>query len=91
MLPGIPFIRHVSSAKDDSREWKMLLSVSWIIIRKRSGPSTDPWGTPEIASVTSDKVQLTDTLCNLPVRKDFIQSSSLPLIPVLLILFSRIV
>jgi len=60
----------------------MLAGRSFINIRKRTGPNTIPWGTPEVTAGTFDEVALfTTTIWVLLVRKDVIQMWMFPLIP----------
>ena len=50
----------------------MLLFMSFMY-RKRTGARTEPCGTPDVTHVLSDRVPLTETLCFLCERNDFIQ------------------
>ena len=36
---------------------------SFIYARKRMGPNTDPWGTPDVTGIDDDLDPLTTTLC----------------------------
>jgi len=67
-----------------------LLTRSPIKIRKRRGPNTLPWGTPECNGALCDKVCPIHTFCVLFVRKFKIHLNMFPCIPLLLNLFSRI-
>ena len=40
----------------------MLLFMSFMYSRKRTGSRTDPCGTPDVTHVLSDRVPLTETL-----------------------------
>ena len=42
-------------------------------IRNSMGPSTVPWGTPDVTTIFSDVVFSKSTVCVLFVRKDVIQ------------------
>ena len=55
MFLNFPFIILVSSVKDESIECLIFSSISWIIIKKSSGPSTDPCRTPDMTSFFYDK------------------------------------
>ena len=48
---------------------------------KRIGPRTLPWGTPLVMIFESEKKFPTFTCCDLPKSIDFIQDSTLPVIP----------
>ncbi|KAH3859817.1 hypothetical protein DPMN_102638 [Dreissena polymorpha] len=62
----------VSSAK--RRTWDVTREGrSFMYRRKRRGPRTDPWGTPEVTGTWSDLVPSTTTDWDLPIRKDWIQ------------------
>ena len=72
LLGGI-YSRFVSSAK-----WKLVeLCIHWcksfMYIRNRRGPKTDPWGTPCSVRVRSDFSPSIDTNCCLSVRYDLNQ------------------
>ena len=58
----------VSSAKVVTRKCLTFPSISFIRVRNRKGPRTDPWGTPFITSDSSDLVPFTTTCGVLPVR-----------------------
>ena len=49
--------------------------------RKRTGPRTEPCGTPDVTHVLSDRAPLTETLCFRCERNDFIQFFVFPVIP----------
>ena len=51
----------------------MLLFMSFMYSRKRTGPRTEPCGTPDVTHVLSDRAPLTETLCFRCERNDFIQ------------------
>ena len=57
------------------------LDMSLMYIKKKSGPSTVPWGTPERTDVGGDSIPSTKTLWFLPIKKDLVQSKGGPLIP----------
>ena len=57
---------------------------SLMYARKREGPSTDPWGTPDGTGLVLDLEPATMTACFLSSRKPSIQASVLPAIPYLL-------
>ena len=59
----------------------MLLLMPFMYSRKRTGPWTEPCGTPDVTHVLSDRVPLTETLCFRCERNDFIQFSVFPVIP----------
>ena len=59
----------------------MLLFMSFMYSRKRTGPRTEPCGTSDVTHVLSDRVPLTETLCIRCERNDFIQSLVVPVIP----------
>ena len=50
----------------------MLLFMSFMYSRKRTGPRTEPCGTPVVTHVLSDRVPLTETLCLRCERYSFI-------------------
>ena len=56
----------------------MLLFMSFMYSRKRTGSRTEPCGTPD---VLSDRVPLTETLCFRCERNYFIQFLVFPVIP----------
>ena len=43
----------------------MLLFMSFMYSRNRTGPRTEPCGTLDVTNVLSDRVPLTETLCFL--------------------------
>ena len=57
------------------------LGRSFIKIKNRSGPKTDPWGTPLSTSNSSDSCPLITTFCFLFSKKAFIQLPTCPFIP----------
>ena len=59
----------------------MFPSMSFMLSKKRTGPRTEPCGTPDVPSVMSDRAPLTETLCLRLDRKDFIQFLVFPVIP----------
>ena len=62
----------------------MLLFMSFMYSRKRTGPRTEPCGpqcgTPDVTHVLSDRVPLTETLCFRCERNDFVQFLVFPVI-----------
>ena len=48
----------------------MLLFMSFMYSRKRTGPRTEPCGTPDVTHVLSDRVPLTETPCFRCGRND---------------------
>jgi len=50
----------------------MLLCMSFMYSRKRTGPITVPCGTPDVTHLLSDRVSLTETRCFRFERNDFI-------------------
>ena len=79
----------MSSAKrrtwDVTREGRSL-----IYRRKRSGPRTDPCGTPEVTGTWSDLMPYTTTDWDLPIRKDWIQDMVWSEAPCSLSLYSNL-
>ena len=59
----------------------MLLVMSFMYSRKRTGPRTEPCGTPDVTHVLSDRDPLTETLCLRCERNDFIKFLVFPVIP----------
>ena len=59
----------------------MLLFMSCMYSRRRTGPRTEPCGTPNVTHVLSDRDPLTETLCLRCERNDFIQFFVFPVIP----------
>ena len=59
----------------------MFPSMSFMYSKKRTGPRTEPCGTPDVTSVMSDRAPLTETLCLQLDRKDLIQFLVFPVIP----------
>ena len=55
--------------------------MSLMCSKKSIGPRTEPCGTPDVASVMSDRAPLTETRCLRFDRKDMIQLCVLPVIP----------
>ena len=51
----------------------MLLFMSFMYSRQRTGPRTEPCGTPDVTRVLYDTVPLTETLCFRCERNDCIQ------------------
>ena len=49
----------------------MLLFMSFMYSRKRTGLRTEPCGTPDVTHVLSDRAPLTETLCFRCERNDF--------------------
>ena len=49
--------------------------------RNNIGPSTVPWGTPEVTSTEMDDVPSNATVCVLSERKTFIQFNVSSLMP----------
>ena len=47
--------------------------MSFMQSKKRTGPRTEPCGTPDVTSVLSDRAPLTETLCLRLDRKDLSQ------------------
>ena len=50
-------------------------------VRKSSGPSTVPWGTPDKISFSDDISPSSNTFCFLLLRNDWIHLAVLPLTP----------
>ena len=65
------------------------LGMSFMKTRKRSGPRTDPWGTPLVTETASEDSPSTTTLWVRPVRKDWIHFRALGSIRVRSSLYSR--
>ena len=59
----------------------MLLFMSFMYSRKRTGPRTEPCGTPDVTHVLSDRAPLTETLCFRCEINDFIKFLVFPVIP----------
>ena len=57
------------------------LWISFIYSKNKSGPRTDPWGTPQVISQCSDWTLLTVTNCFLPLKYDTNQLFATPLTP----------
>ena len=51
------------------------------IAEKKTGPRTEPCGTPDVTYALSDRVPLTETLCFRCERNDCIQFLVFPVIP----------
>ena len=64
----------VSSANNLTWDW-MFSGRSLMYNRKRSGPSTEPWGTPEVTLTSSDDSPSSTTVWVRPIRNDCIQFS----------------
>jgi len=56
-------------------------SKSFIYIRNKSGPNTDPWGTPLITFVYLELLPIKTTLCSISLSQSSIQSYILLIIP----------
>ena len=65
---AMPFPTLVSSAKDDRKASATSLSMSPMRTRKRSGPRTEPWGTPETTGLGVDFLPFITTVWVLLVR-----------------------
>ena len=61
--------------------FSLMSSMSLMYSKKSIGPRTEPYGTPDVAYVVSDKTPLTETRCLRFDRKDVIQVCVLPVIP----------
>ena len=59
----------------------MLLFMSFMYSRTTTGPRTEPYGTPDVTHVLSNRAPLTETLCLRFERNGFIQLLMLPVIP----------
>ena len=57
------------------------LLMSFMYVRKRSGPRTVPWGTPESTGAGADVAPSTSTDCSRKERKERIHFSRGPPIP----------
>ena len=80
--------RDESSAK--SRMFDDILSVrSLMYIRKRSGPRTDPCGTPDWMDSQDDSMPFKTTLCLRLLRKSDMSAQSWPSMPLLLSLNNK--
>jgi len=68
-----------------SANFKILLticsSMSFIYTTNKSGPRTDPWGTPLITHFQSEYCQFNTTLCCLPYNRFSIHRKTFPLNP----------
>src|SRR6218665_2184971 len=71
----------LSSAKSDRSTPLVLLGMSLIIMRKRRGEITEPWGVPFSRVCFCDSAAPTLTWIVLSVRKSLTQSYTLPVIP----------
>ena len=60
-------------------------------MRKRIGPRTDPWGTPEVTGAGADDLPSTTTCWVLLFRKTWIHDNVWPLTPYLLSLYANLV
>lgn len=61
----------VSSAT--RRTWDVIeLGRSFIYMRKSKGPSTEPWGTPDVTGTSVEHSPSSKTFCDLPRTKDLI-------------------
>ena len=68
----------VSSANNLTWDW-MFSGRSLMYNRKKSGPSTEPWGTPEVTLTSSDDSPSSTTVWVQPIRNDWIQFKVFPL------------
>ena len=57
--------------------------ISLMYKRKRVGPITEPWGTPDVTSLHDDRDPSTTTACFLLQRSDIIHAWESPMTPVL--------
>ena len=55
--------------------------MSLMYSKKSVGPRTEPYGTPDVTSVMSDRAPLTETRCLRFDRKNVIQLCVLPVLP----------
>merc|ERR1711888_486976 len=71
----------VSSAYFDVTDTSRSLPKSHIMIMKRMGPSTVPWGIPDVTLNDSDSRPFADIRWDLPTRNSLIQIPDLPETP----------
>ena len=64
--------RRLSSAKSLAPECWTTSGRSLIYVKKRRGPRTIPWGTPDRTAAENNSVPSSATCCFLSVRKDCI-------------------
>ena len=55
--------------------------MSFMYMRKRQGPSTDPWGTPDSTGQAPDCSPSRTTFCDLPDKKDLIHAITVVFMP----------
>ena len=70
----------VSSANNLTWDW-MFSGRSLMYNKKRSGPRTEPWGTPEVTLTSSDDSPSSTTVWVRPIRNDWIQFKVFPFTP----------
>ena len=64
--------------------WSGMSTIAFIYIRNsRTGPNTDPWGTPHLIFLVEEDSPLYRTNCLQSLRLDLSKSSILPLKPYL--------
>ena len=79
----------MSSANNDTGEFTPSL-MSFMRIRKRTGPRTVPWGTPLLTSDDLDFALWARMNCFLPVKKLWIRVPNVPQIPILVTQYTNI-
>ena len=57
----------VSSANNSVRKF-VAFGKSFINSKKRSGPKTEPWGTPQVIFLLADSMPFIETNCSLSLR-----------------------
>ena len=62
---SVPLARSVVSSAKINISLSMSATISFMYIRKRSGPNLEPWGTPALVSSRLDVTQSTTTHCFL--------------------------
>ena len=71
----------ISSAKSFGVAEVNAFWMSFTYSKKRSGPRTEPWGTPQPMTEVLEHAPLTDVNCLRPLRNVSNQLRALPLIP----------
>ena len=70
----------VSSANNLTWDW-IFSGRSFMYNRKRSGPSTDPWGTPEVTGTSFEDSPSNTTVWVCPIKNDWIHFNVFPFKP----------